>query len=56
MTPAECYDKVKADLTGFGKNAVADAGKVMTLVQALGLPAKEVMPVVQYIYITHYQK
>jgi hypothetical protein len=56
MTHAECYDKVKGDLAGFGKNAVADAGRVMTLVQALGLPEKEVMAAVQYVYITHYQK
>ena len=56
MNPAECYERIKKDLTDFGKNAVADAGKIMTLVQALGLPEKDVMPTVQFVYITHYQK
>lgn len=49
------YLQIKNQLTDFGRNPVADAGKVMTLVQALGLPANEVMPAVQYVYITHYQ-
>lgn len=52
----QCYDKVKAELTDFGKNAVADAGKVMTLVQALGLPEKDLMEAVQHVYITRYQE
>lgn len=56
MNAADCYEKVKAELTGFGKNAVADVGKIMTLVQALDLPEKDVMPTAQHIYITHYQK
>jgi hypothetical protein len=56
MTVAECYDKVKAELTGFGKNAVADVGKIMTLVQASDLPEKDVMLITQHIYITHFQK
>jgi hypothetical protein len=52
---ASVYLRVKDELTGFGKNPVADAGKIMTLVQALGLPEKEVMAAVQYVYINHYQ-
>jgi BsaWI restriction endonuclease type 2 len=56
MNAAECYDQVKDDLTGFGENAVADVGKIMTLVQTLGLPEKDVMPTAQYVYITHYQE
>lgn len=56
MSVSSCYDQVKSELTDFGKNAVADVGKIMTLVQALDLPEKEVMPTAQYIYITHYQK
>jgi hypothetical protein len=56
MSASDYYDQVKGDLTDFGKNAVADVGKIMTLVQALDLPEKEVMPTAQYIYITHYQK
>ena len=48
------YRQIKSELTDFGKNPVADAGKIMTLVQALGLPENEVMAAVQYIYITHY--
>jgi hypothetical protein len=49
------YLQVQSQLTDFGRNPVADAGKIMTLVQALGLPEKEVMRAVQYVYITHYQ-
>ncbi len=56
MNPADCYEQIKADLADFGKNAVADVGKIMTLVQTLDLPEKEVMPTAQHIYITHYQK
>src|SRR5882724_6781110 len=56
MNASECYDHVEGELTDFGENAVADVGKIMTLVQALDLPEKDVMPTVQYIYITHYQK
>ena len=56
MNASDCYDQVESELTDFGKNAVADVGKIMTLVQALDLPEKDVMPIVQYIYITHYQK
>ena len=49
------YTRIKGELTDFGKNAVADVGRIMTLVQGLMVPEKEVMKVVQYIYITHYQ-
>jgi hypothetical protein len=56
MSPAECYDQVKSDLVDYGRNAVADVGKIMTLVQALDLPEKEVMSTAQHVYITHYQK
>lgn len=49
------YRQVRSELTDFGRNPVADAGKIMTLVQALGLPENEVMAAVQYVYITHYQ-
>jgi hypothetical protein len=40
MNAADCYDKIKGELTDFGKNAVADVGKIMTLVQALDLPER----------------
>ena len=56
MNAADCYDQIKRELTDFGKNAVADVGKIMTLVQALDLPEKEVMPAAQYVYISHYQE
>ncbi len=56
MNASTCYDRVKSELTDFGKNAVADVGKIMTLVQALDLPEKDVMATAQHIYITHYQK
>jgi hypothetical protein len=49
------YLQIKGQLTDFGRNPVADAGKIMTLVQALGLPASEVMAAVQFVYINHYQ-
>ena len=55
MTASSCYDLIKGELTDFGRNAVADVGKIMTLVQALNLPEKEVMLTAQYVYITHYQ-
>ena len=53
MNVSDYYDRVKGELTDFGKSAVADAGKIMALVHALGLPPKDVIPTVQYIYITH---
>jgi BsaWI restriction endonuclease type 2 len=56
MNASDYYDQVKSELTDFGKNAVADVGKIMTLVQALNLPEKDVMPTAQHIYITHYQQ
>ena len=56
QTAQDHYDQIKGELTDFGSNAVADVGKIMTLVQALGLPEKDVMPTAQYVYITHYQK
>ena len=56
MTPAECYAKIRNDLTGFGRNAVADVGRIMTLVQSLKLPETNVMSTVQHIYIKHYQE
>ena len=56
MTASSSYDQVKGELSDFGKNAVADVGKIMTLVQALDLPEKDVVPTAQHIYITHYQK
>jgi len=56
MNASDCYDRVKGELTDFGKNAVADVGRIMTLVQALDLPEKDVMLTAQYVYIAHYQK
>src|ERR1017187_798355 len=56
MTASECYDRVESELADFGQNAVADVGKIITLVQSLNLPEKDVMLTVQYIYITHYQR
>jgi hypothetical protein len=50
------YLQIREHLADFGKNPVADAGKIMTLVQSLGLPADDVMPAVQYAYIAHYRK
>jgi hypothetical protein len=52
---AAVYNRLRDQLGDFGRNPVADAGKIMTLVQALELPEKEVMTAVQYVYITHYQ-
>jgi len=56
MNAADCYEKVKTELTDFGKNPVADVGKIVTLVQVLGVPIKEVTATAQHIYSTHYQK
>ncbi len=55
MSASNYYSKIKGELTDFGKNAVADVGRIMTLVQSLMIPEKEVMKVVQDIYIAHYQ-
>jgi len=49
------YKIIKRELTGFGENAVADVGRIMTLVQSMKAPEKEVMDIVKYVYITHYQ-
>lgn len=53
---AAVYNRIRDQLTDFGRNPVADAGRIMTLVQAMGLPENEVMAAVQYVYITHYQR
>jgi hypothetical protein len=55
MTPTDCYNKLKDQLVDFGQNAVADAGKIMTLIQSLGIPEKDVMELVQHVYVTHYK-
>jgi hypothetical protein len=55
MRAPSYYHQVSKDLTHFGKNAVADVGAILTLVQGLKVPEKEVMKVVQDIYIAHYQ-
>ena len=55
MSNSNYYSKIKGELTDFGKNAVADVGRIMTLVQGLAIPENEVMKAVQDIYITHYQ-
>ena len=49
------YDKIAPELTEFGKNPVADVGRIMTLVQAMKVSGKEITAVVQHIYITQYQ-
>ena len=55
MNASRYYDSIKGELSNFGENAVADVGKIMTLVQSVKVPPNDVMKVVQYIYITHYQ-
>ncbi len=55
MEMSEYYDKIKSELKNFGENPVADVGKIMNLVQGLEVPEKELMNIVQYIYVTHYQ-
>ncbi|MGD0650671.1 MAG: hypothetical protein ABSA97_05975 [Verrucomicrobiia bacterium] len=49
QTAQDHYGQIKGELTDFGSNAVADVGKIMTLVQALGLPEKDVMPIRQHV-------
>ena len=53
MSNSNYYSKIKGELTDFGKNAVADVGRIMTLVQGLAIPENEVMKAVQDIYILH---
>ena len=48
------YELIRGDLKGFGSNPIADVGKIITLVQGLRVPPKEVMKTVQDVYITHY--
>jgi hypothetical protein len=55
VSASRYYLKIKDDLTDFGTNSVADVGRIMTLVQGLKVPEKEVMKIVQDIYVTHYQ-
>ena len=55
MNADSYYKIVKGDLAGFGENAVADVGRIMTLVQSMKVPEREIMNIVQYVYITHYQ-
>ena len=49
------YDKIALELTEFCTNPAADVGRIMTLVQAMKVPGKDIAAVVQKIYITHYQ-
>lgn len=55
MNADSCYKVIKGDLAGFGENAVADVGRILSLVQRMKVPEREVMDIVQYVYITHYQ-
>jgi hypothetical protein len=55
VTKRSYYESIKSDLKGFGGNPVADVGRILTLVQGLRVSEKELMEVVQDIYITHYQ-
>lgn len=54
MAPGH-YEKIKADSKGLGQNAVADVGKILSLVQSMKVPEREVMKIVQEIYIKHFQ-
>lgn len=55
MATSRLYEKIKDDLKGFGDNPVADVGRILTLVQGLKVPEKEVMRAVQEIYVAHCQ-
>lgn len=55
MATPRLYEQIKNDLKGFGDNPVVDVGRILTLVQGLRVPEKEVMRAVQEIYIAHYQ-
>ena len=52
MATPRLYQKSRDDLQGFGDNPVADVGRILTLVQGLKVPEKEVMRIVQEIYIS----
>jgi hypothetical protein len=56
VTTSAYYQKLERNLTGFGRSPIADVGRIMTLVQGLGVSQTDVMSIVQDIYITHYQK
>jgi hypothetical protein len=56
MSASSYYNEIKGELTYFGKNAVADIGRIMTLVQGLKISEREGMKVVQDICITHFQE
>ena len=55
MAPSRYYERIKDNLKDFGSNPVADVGFIMTLVQGMKIPEKDVMKTVQDIYVTHYQ-
>ena len=55
MTAEDYYKSIKSRLPDFGKNAVVDVGRILSLMQFLKVPEKELMKTVQYAYIAHYQ-
>lgn len=50
MKKQEIYQQVKNQIDNFGASPVKDIGKIINIVQSLGLPEKEVMPTVEFIY------
>ena len=54
MAISNPYQQIKGDLKNFGENPVEDVATITTLVQGLGVPQKEIMKIVQEIYIEHY--
>ncbi len=54
MAVSSLYEKIKNQLKDFGSNPVADVGKITALVQGLGVSQKEMLKLVQEIYIRHY--
>jgi len=49
MAPSRYYERIKDNLKDFGSNPVADVGFIMTLVQGMKIPEKDVMKTVHAV-------
>ncbi len=56
MDRQSLYKRVKEQIKDFGAKPIKDVGKILNIVQSLGLKEKEVMPAIQSFYIKLYQE
>ncbi len=50
MKKQEIYQEIKKQIDHFGSSPVKDVGRIINIVQSLGLPEKEVMSTVEFVY------